>query len=327
MKCIFICPYFGKLPNNFQLWLNSWANNREYNICIITDDDTDYLYPENVRVEYLPFEKLASFIQSKFDFHIEIKSPYKLCDLKPAYGYIFSEYITGYEFWGHCDMDIIIGDLDNFLTAEIFTNYKKILFLGHMTIYKNELEMNRMFMKKIIDYIDYKKIFSSSSNFAFDELPAYGINSIFYKSGIDIFNSEIYADISSLYNNLYRDRYSVNSNSFRILKEKQIFTYENGKIFSYLSKGNSIEKKEYAYIHLQKRDMTLKVNPFSDHYLILPHSFEPFIKPNLELINENSNYNKLRLSYIKIKYSALKRKLSKNVELFKFKHIKEGEGK
>ena len=32
-------------------------------------------------------------IQSKFDFKISLEEPYKLCDYKPAYGYIFEEFI------------------------------------------------------------------------------------------------------------------------------------------------------------------------------------------------------------------------------------------
>jgi hypothetical protein len=38
---------------------------------------------------------------------MEIRNPYKICDWKPFYGHIFREYLVAYDFWGHCDMDII----------------------------------------------------------------------------------------------------------------------------------------------------------------------------------------------------------------------------
>ena len=42
---------------------------------------------------------------------VTLDRPYKLCDFKPAYGFIFGEYLKEYDYWGHCDIDIVWGDL------------------------------------------------------------------------------------------------------------------------------------------------------------------------------------------------------------------------
>lgn len=118
--------YFGKLPNYFEFWLSSCKYNKTINFLLFTDDKTKYDYPDNVNVKYTSFEEIRKIIQSKFDFKISLDTPYKLCDYKPAYGYIFNEYLSKFNFWGHCDLDVIFGNLRKFLPEKILMNYDKI---------------------------------------------------------------------------------------------------------------------------------------------------------------------------------------------------------
>ena len=147
-KIIFIIPYFGKFKNYFQLFLNSCKYNDTVNWLIFTDDYTEFQYPNNVKVVYTTFEKIRNQIQSKFDFKICLEKPYKLCDYKVTYGYVFSEYIKQYDFWGYCDIDLIWGNIRKFYTDNLLNNNDKIGFYGHCTIYRNNEEINKMFMKK-----------------------------------------------------------------------------------------------------------------------------------------------------------------------------------
>ena len=66
---------------------------------------------------------MKQMIQEKFDYDISICEPHKLCDYKPAYGYIFEQYISEYKFWGHCDIDTIMGDLNEFITDDLLELY------------------------------------------------------------------------------------------------------------------------------------------------------------------------------------------------------------
>ena len=36
-------------------------------------------------------------------------------DLRPAYGVLFEEYLDGYDFWGHCDLDVLFGRIRDHL--------------------------------------------------------------------------------------------------------------------------------------------------------------------------------------------------------------------
>ena len=96
-----IIPYFGNFPNYFQLFLNSCAYNNTINWTIVTDNMAIYNYPVNVRKVEMSFHDVQELIRSKFDFDVAINSVHKLCELKPAYGYIFDELIVGYDFWGY----------------------------------------------------------------------------------------------------------------------------------------------------------------------------------------------------------------------------------
>ena len=66
-KIIYINLYFGSLPNNFQLYLKSCKYNSTVDWLIFTDDNTEYDYPENVKVKYTSFDKISKLIARNFD--------------------------------------------------------------------------------------------------------------------------------------------------------------------------------------------------------------------------------------------------------------------
>lgn len=290
-KIIFIIPYFGKFPNYFQLVLNSMKQNTDFNWLIFTDNNERYDYPENVKVIKINFNNLKEKIQKKFDFKISLEKPYKLCDFKPTYGYIFEEYIKNYNFWGYCDIDIIFGKLNHFITEDLLNKYEKLFLYGHMTLFKNTKENNIRFMKSYKQELLYKKYLSSPKNYAFDEIWNGSINDIYRELGIDIYETKLCADILpgevdfrlSLWHNR---EYLI---EFKEKKRTSIFTYENGEINRYFLEDFNINKLEYMYIHLQKRKMKLDKNIlYLQNFMIIPNRFK--------VMNENitsENYKEL----------------------------------
>lgn len=78
---------------------------------LFTDDRTLYEYPNNVKAFYFTTDGLKDIFGKNYDFKIAIDNPYKFCDFKPAYGEIFADYLKGYDFWGHCDIDLLWGNI------------------------------------------------------------------------------------------------------------------------------------------------------------------------------------------------------------------------
>ena len=68
--------------------------------------------------------------------------PYKVIDLKPMIGAIFPEVVGNYEFWGHVDNDLILGNVKKFTPAAVLDKSDVISIYGDhgagpLTVYRN----------------------------------------------------------------------------------------------------------------------------------------------------------------------------------------------
>lgn len=315
---VLINCYFGSFPNYFNLFLDSCRSNDTIDFLFFTDNlCEEYDIPSNVRLVYTTFEELKIRIQSKFDFKISLDAPYKLCDYKVAYGYIFNDYISKYDFWGYCDVDLIFGRLRHFLTEEVLDNYDKIYKLGHLTIIRNTDELNSLFM--IDDYVSYKKVFSTSKIMVFDEYQ--GIQIIFDQMGKKTYFSRDYADITPMkykfsLSNLLTS--NIDNNNYK----NQIFVSENNCIYRYYEMNGLIKNEEFAYIHLQRRKFV--ENRIEDHrYLITNTGFIPYgdkviDKRCMEKYNGEHFFKELR-TIAKNRLYKIKRKISKvRVDIYEY---------
>ena len=261
-KCCFILPYFGKFPTNFQIFLNSCKLNSDFNWLIFTDDYTEYAYPENVKVEYMEFDELKSLIRSKFDFEVSIEKPYKLCDYKPAYGYMFEDYIKDFRFWGHCDCDLIWGKLNHFIKDSMLEEYDKLFVLGHCCLYKNTHNVNRAFMKSYMGRERYKEVFTHDISCTFDEeyLPD-NINFIFEEHGYNVLKEDYSANLCRKITDFRLIRFDkVSKNYLTESKNNNFFVYDNGVLKRYYKRFGKLVESEYMYIHFQSREMKNKLS-------------------------------------------------------------------
>ncbi|HEY8782975.1 MAG TPA: DUF6625 family protein [Mucilaginibacter sp.] len=167
---LLIC-YFGKLPWYFDYFVHSCKYNPTVDFYIVTDDIThNGSLPKNVKPIYKTLNDLSILATEKLGVAVNIKYGYKLCDFKPAYGLIFSELLKDYDFWGHADLDIIFGNIRNFITDDLLESYDLISVRpdwipGCFLLFKNTLKMNTLFQQSK----DYKKVFSSDAHYCFDE--------------------------------------------------------------------------------------------------------------------------------------------------------------
>ena len=240
MKIKIIIPYYGRLPYNFPFWLKSCEYNKNIDFMLVTDIEITQKMPKNIQVIRITFDNLKLLIEQKLNRKVILTKPYKLCDYKPLYGFIFEDYLKNCDYWGYCDMDMIFGDLECFFEKYCLSNYDKFLKYGHLSLYKNIDKINKLFYKSE----NFNKIFESESTYGFDE--ENGINDVFYKEKLSFFDKTIFADITSRVN-----RFCL---SFREKNYKyQLFYKENNKIFEIFYDKGILKKKEYIYIHYQKR--------------------------------------------------------------------------
>ena len=323
IKIAFVCPYFGKMPNYFPLVLQSMRTNPSIDWIIFTDDQTKYNYPLNVKVNYIEFTELQKKINGIMPVSINLVSPYKLCDLRPFYGIIFKDYLKQYDFWGFCDFDCIFGNIRHFLTDNILNHYKKILFLGHMSLFINTLEMENIILQFLNKREYHKYLKLSNCSFQIDEII---LPSFLQKKGIAIYQPSniIIADICCT-----KKPFKICIEYLSYLNDKTImkgtvidnkglvFAYNDGKLLGYSLTNNEISQTEYMYIHLQKRSMQCFIDDLKN-FIIYPNKFLPYSQINKNLLIMSAKSPFIYLKRWKISYHYRVDPILRKIRLIKY---------
>ena len=85
--CI-LMPYFGKFPDWFQFWLKSCEMNPDVSWLFYTDCEIPKYGPQNVGFLQGNLASFNSLATEKLGMEINLQKPYKVCDLRPAFGNI-----------------------------------------------------------------------------------------------------------------------------------------------------------------------------------------------------------------------------------------------
>ncbi|MNQ28269.1 hypothetical protein D3C85_415430 [compost metagenome] len=244
MKIAFIVPYFGKWPVWFPAFLKSCEYNPTIQWIFFSDCEAPEKKPKNVDFYGSNLQDIKSLATTKMGFEVALNDPKKLCDLKPAYGDLFSNYLIDYDFWGFCDIDIIWGDIRKFITQDKLDNFDIITTLdkmisGHFTIFNNTAEA-KLFYKHSGTYIN---CFQNPKHVKFDEIHfSQIITELTQLNEVKVFwdKQKIVKGIESpAHQEYYLDKWQWN----------------NGKIFEIYGKAVI---KEYMYLHFINWKKTMK---------------------------------------------------------------------
>lgn len=312
-KICVIGVYFGKLPNYFPLWLKSAKSNKNVDFYIFTDCDLES--EDNVtfnKIDLFGFKKL---VEDKLGFPVSLDRPYKCCDYKPVYGIIFKDYISKYEYWGHCDFDLIFGDIEKFTQKYNLTSYDRFLTLGHLSLYRNTEEVNSRY-KIDNSKMSYKEVFTSSKSFAFDEVC--GMTKTYIENGWALFSKLIFADIASVHKR-YKliEIYPLDKKPKNY--KKQVFYWENGKTYrTYISGGQKFTE-EYVYIHFKKRPnftFAFDLDKTNAFYITNKGFFAKYgevTDRDIDLYNKHKGFLYETFEMVKFKTSSLFEKVKRRI--------------
>lgn len=147
---ILLVPYFGKWPGWFDYFLLSCEFNPSIHWQFYTDCGIPKHAPKNVRFQSISFVDYKKKVSDALNINFNPDSAYKLCDLKPALGFIHEEDIKGYDFWGFSDIDLVYGDLRRYFTAERLSKYDLYSthsrrISGHFCLMRNTKKMREAF--------------------------------------------------------------------------------------------------------------------------------------------------------------------------------------
>jgi hypothetical protein len=236
-----IVPHFGNRPSYFPLVVRSMAANPDIDWLLFTEQPVAGA-PPNVTVRQCEFADLAARIRAHFDFEVALEQPYKLCDFRPAFGEIFADELVGYDFWGHCDLDVLFGRIRAHLPPEAL-EADKVLFQGNFALYRNTPEAAGWYRHEV-GKVSYRDAMSDPKAMHFDEWA--GIYYVIRDLGVRYWHADVIFD-------LVFHRYRTRAlNAGRVPRR---YAWEQGEVCEYSLAGGELVRRTALLIHLQKRTM------------------------------------------------------------------------
>lgn len=262
-KCALIICWFGNLPEYFPVFLKTCASNDDFDFLLFTDCEIRIELPHNVK--YIPyhFEELKQAIENIGIHRPSLQKPYRVCDFRPMFGEIFVEQLKMYQFWGYCDVDVIFGKLNQFITREMLESYEAIFNGGHFTLIKNENKLNELYKKRGALF-NYNTVSHYDGIFAFDEVT--GIQRIAKSNNIKAIYHLPYIEAEIKYKQIVSRCDNINP-------ENQCFYWEKGELYRCKIDKDRILYQNVAYIHLQKRKIRI-LGAINDTFWIKPNGYE-----------------------------------------------------
>lgn len=264
MKICFIICWFGKLPDYFSVWMKTCRYNPNIEFMVFTDAVTNKELPKNIKLIRFTMPMLKERIKKIVIDGARISEAYRVCDFRPMYGKLFHEELKGYDFWGYCDLDVVFGDIEHIL-VEKDLNKDAIFNYGHFTLIKNSTRMNELYKEKGALF-NYKTVSKHEAIFAFDETT--GIQRIARYNNIDARYGIPYIETETKYTQLRSRMDAINP-------DKQVYYWENGKLYRAKLENGEMFYQEIAYMHLQKRKLDIcdECVVESNSFWITPYGF------------------------------------------------------
>ena len=261
-KVVIVAIYFGKAPSNIQVWLDSCGWNASFNWLLIIDWCPNALrLPKNVEIKQSGLSEIKKILGDRLNVDVSLNHAYKLCDYRPLYWILLEYWRLKYDYWGHCDVDVIFGNLEKFLASWIEQRRQRILGLGHLSIYINNPIAKLAFLLPG-SQISWDKTRCTEKNLGFDE--HHGVNNIWKTHKLDFIEAdEIVADIDP------------NVCAIRIIgrplqpKKSILFASAKGVYLGWFDKHSVWKVTEYAYVHFQKRKLLVDSKYNDEEFYVL----------------------------------------------------------
>lgn len=173
-----VMPYFGKLPDLATYFFESVSHQPDIDVLLFTDADLTVPVGDNVKLHPFTLAEFSDLASRRLGIQMKFDTPYKICDLKPAYGAVFQDYLGGYRFWGYGDIDVIYGDLARYLQPLLddhdLISFRRGWISGSLCVLRNCDKVNFAYRCSA----DWAKVFTAPEYQFFDELGGHFFNAV-----------------------------------------------------------------------------------------------------------------------------------------------------
>ena len=278
-----LCCYFGQWPSHFAFWLKSCQYNTGIDFLLVSDIPTvGYEIPQNVHLVSMSFIEVQQRIHQCFDAELApasvcVDRPYKLCDFKTAYGYIFADLFAGYDYWGFYDIDTIWGNILKFVPSNQDNHFIKIFPCGHLSFILNKAPYDQAF--RLVNQVagtpcrnnmtghtvsTWQQCFSSGQSHYYDEEG--GLEPWFEAHPeVEVYDAVDFDNILPPWR--FDHFHSIN---FPQKSHFLAYSYVDGTLRRHYIKGMRVVSEEVSYLHVSKRKLSIRAE-VSSHFLIRPN--------------------------------------------------------
>lgn len=290
-KIALIIPYFTVYP---PIWLNLnfYSCSKQSNIDFIYFTDCDEIIHlaskySNIICHKISFEDYCNNVSNRLGLAFHPQHAYKLCDLKPFYGFIHEDILKQYDFWGYGDNDLVYGNLEVLTSDNMLNSYDVITTMseriaGHFAIFRNNEKYRTLGFK----CLQWKEHLLLNEHVGFDEsdwvrlvLPEKRILTAIYKSLFKPFMSYgKWVEMTyRLYSNKWNRKFTKEMFTTPIPKDGDVWTYDNktGKIIA-------PDGRELPYLHF----LFFKKTKYLET--------DKYWKNDFWKIDKNSDFNNIR---------------------------------
>ena len=144
--------HFGPLPAWSELFFETARRNPTIDFLVITDRDRSTFSGSNISVVQTSFEHYAARARAWLELPFDPPDAYKLCDLRPMFGALHKQEFRGYDFYGWCDTDLLLGDIratygDLVLSKNDVLSTHSDRISGHFALFRNTRRNRNMYRK------------------------------------------------------------------------------------------------------------------------------------------------------------------------------------
>ncbi|WP_028981232.1 DUF6625 family protein [Sporocytophaga myxococcoides] len=245
MKIGLVACFIGDLPGYYPYFLLTANNNPSIDFFIINDQLTENKHDKNIHFVKMNLKDIEDKVSLKLGRTFTIHNSWKLNDYKPSIGLVFEDLLKEFDYWGWCDLDIIWGNLTNFLSEEKLKNIdvfstKENWTAGHFTLFRNDRKINQLFLQNPQVY----DMLNSEIYYAFEEC-CHRWDGKFRLIDELVSEGKMVSMFDIVQNAMHNGSISAKfGEEIREYPDKINYAYSNGKLID-LSDG-----KELMYYHL-----------------------------------------------------------------------------
>jgi hypothetical protein len=160
-KVLVVTFLFGEKTarkRSFRMFVES-TRRSGVDFAIVGHPAPDFPLPPNVRHVNVTWNDLTDRVKERVFKGQEpgkmrsLTNYYKINDFKPLFAHLFPDELKGFDWWGYCDSDVVVGNLRHFLTHEMLSQHDIIggvgsqYTVGPLMFYRNSPVINDLFRK------------------------------------------------------------------------------------------------------------------------------------------------------------------------------------